>query len=1185
MSRGRRPLSVVRGPAIGLLLLLLVLLTACPRPLTSTVPNPDGASLFETHDDQVSGQVDLGRRSVQATITDDVAPGATVSLIEVTSGQTLSTTRTDADGKFVLKYSNGFKPVSGSLYYFEAIKGLRGHDGKPNAVGSDVARVRTIASYRRGGWVTLTSASVTTSILINPMTTALSIVVSLRNATPRSVDPATLFGAIRPRQPSQGYPDTLDLRNSALTEDLVRRAYDLVVGALDKERDPVRWIQLSSADSDFNTVMLPELPFTVSHLDPPRAIFGEYIDLVGSNFDGAPEVYFQTDGGRVKAESPVVSVDLTRIRVRVPNTAVTGHVELAIGDRVLNGPIFRLETRDGHSVVDERGNLYAVNQSLGTLAILEPEGGKGRTSVRTLRDGLGEPTALTFGYANYDAIYIASVGGTVFQLNLDMPPLHDKVTPVGVRGNPLSYATGGPSAAGGMAFRNRPGDPAHGVLYLTDPAQSRLFAVPAGGGIATPVTLTGMPLNRPRGLSFGPDGRLYVANAGANNVLAITLDGINQGSAVVVAGGFSHPWGIAFNSQGDCLVSNYLGNSVYKVPLLGSVDEKPLRFGRVSAFASIPTPAGLDADSSGFVYVADRNTNGVYRINSLQERQQIAFGVNSPTSTWADATGLYILTESGQLLRSDSLDGTGRLTVFAEGLLTARGLVRDAGDATGNFFTNQTNISSITLIDKDGFSRQVVNGLTASANAGLSIQGGKLYLRANQSFDPGPPQVHYTSQGEVLEFTLGADAYGRRIVSGPTTRLRSPLLDQWVGLAGNSDQAMITLAKRTKTFFSLAVTGTTNQSLGQRGVMTRLKSDPALKDPQDLWVSPAPNERIWVADYTGGPTQTGAIRIYTMDGTFEREITDIATPTHFNYDGTNLYVNSVTGGYLRAFNPATFSKIAGLERTGFSGPRGFAFNGSTLYVHEVGRSTLSQVLNYATQTAKTDLMALTNRADIESSGADVLVTSGGDVYRLYNDDGEWFQEGVPHRDYSSSNLTSLSVIAGKIYATDGVRRIFDLSEKDHMGIFSTLDTDYGNTGYSGLHGLPTGWGLISGSNVVSYSKGDSAFSYVTETSLDGSRHRSYRMPDWTFLGGMVEDGNGTVYLTNVNSGTLYRLAGNTLETFLTGPYSANDRMYGGISHHGGYLFQGIYTKHWVDRIQVSTKARTSLKMGLVTPEL
>jgi hypothetical protein len=84
---------------------------------------------------------------------------------------------------------------------------------------------------------------------------------------------------------------------------------------------------------------------------------------------------------------------------------------------------------------------------------------------------------------------------------------------------------------------------------------------------------------------------------------------------------------------------------------------------------------------------------------------------------------------------------------------------------------------------------------------------------------------------------------------------------------------------------------------------------------------------------------------------------------------------------------------------------------------------------------------------------------------------------------------------------------------------------------------------------------------------------------------MVEGDNGNVYIANVNKGTLYRLAANALETFHTGTYGEADRMYGGISYYDGYLYQGIYTKHWVDRINVSTKVRTPLKMGLVTPEL
>ena len=166
-----------------LLAALVSLLTACPRPLLAPTGSGGAPGMALDPEAAVSGHVDFGARKTQATIKDDVAPGATVSLIEVTSGQTLATTFTQPDGRFVLQFSNGFKPVSGGLYYFEAVKGLSGPTGQPNAVGADAVRVRTIASYRRGGWVTLSAKGVTTSIAISPMTTALSVVVSLRTGT------------------------------------------------------------------------------------------------------------------------------------------------------------------------------------------------------------------------------------------------------------------------------------------------------------------------------------------------------------------------------------------------------------------------------------------------------------------------------------------------------------------------------------------------------------------------------------------------------------------------------------------------------------------------------------------------------------------------------------------------------------------------------------------------------------------------------------------------------------------------------------------------------------------------------------------------------------------------------------------------------------------------------------------
>ncbi len=1163
-----------RLAALALIASLLTLLTACPRPLT--VPTTPGSPAAQATD-QVSGRISFGFIHTQAGIKEDVAPGATVSLIDVKTGNTVSTTRTDSDGRFVLTYSNGFKPKTGDLYYFEAVKGLSGGAGIPNAAGSDAVRVRTIASYYNGGWVTLTSGTAGTSILISPMTTALSVIVSLRQATSKKIDPTTLFGAIRAGRPSDGYPDTLQIADSRLVT-MVKRAYDLVVGSLEKDRDPLRWIQLSSADTDFYTVTLPELPFSISYLDPPNAVALETIDLVGSNFEGHPVVDFQADGGQLARATDVsVSSDLTRITVRVPPTAVTGHVRLSIGERTLTGPIFRLDTRDGHSVVDGRGNLYAANRGLGTVAILEPVAGADRTSVRTLITNLGEPTALTFGLSGFDSLFVASAGGTLWKATLDVPL--DASTPISfVTRN--SYSTGGASDPGGMAFRNKPGDPSHGVLYVTDAGTNRLYAVPPAGGVAQPVTLTGVALSQPRGISFGPDGRLYVANAGANNVVAITLDTDTTGTAELFASGFSMPWGIAFDNRGNCYVSNHRGNSVYRVPVISDPGVTPITYGNVGAFSSIPTPAGLDADSSGYLYVADRLTNGIYRINTLAQSQQIGFGMNAPTSTWVDASGLYMLTDSGRLLHSDKLDSSGVLRVVAQGLLTAKGLVRDTD---GNFYTHQAALDAITQIRPDGSTTQVVVGVTTSDGSGLSIKGDKLYLRSTTSFDPGGPT--YSVQGEVLEFTLVRGGDGKvAYVSGPSARLRTPI-DKLMGL-GARNGVFYTMNPRTKTFFSMTVAGTNNQSVGRSSTMTRLKADADLQDPKDLLVTP--DGKIWVADYAGGDAPgapgNGSIRVYGLDGTFETVITDIETPTHLTYDGTYVYANSYTGNYLRAFETtAPYAKVVARERTGFSGPRGFAFEGTTLYVNEWGRDRISKIDAYATGTTITSLLSQADRQDIAVMGGTIYVTSGSSVFRIVEDGGTWTQEGVAWKDYDRT-LYTLEVLDGALFAISDSARIHDLRESSHRALAASLYYQFGTYGYSGIHGDPSGWGLVNGANLVSYGKGDSHSTYVLESALDGSMHRTHRMIGVT-LGGMVDDGAGTVFLTHVGYGTIYRLTGGALAQFASGPYSSLDRMYGGLSFHGGKIYQAIYTKHWIDQVDATTGARTTLKLGLVTPEL
>lgn len=1132
--------------AVGL---VLVLMTGCLKPLTAPATTPATSTALSTPYD-VAGTVDFsdGRRT-QATIDDDVAKGATVSLIDVLTGHTLTSARTDTRGRFVLAFSNGFKPVANALYYFEAVKGLDAGSGQANAIGGDAARVRTIGQWKDNQWRTLTSV-VTSRIDINSTTTALAVIVSLRANTDRPIDAGTLLGSVDVGTPDGLYPHKVTPPDPVLLPVLmVQRAFDLVADALAKNRDPVRWIQLSSSDPQHETVTLPDAPFSIAYLSPGSATALENVDLVGSNF-GYPkeqnQVAFTDDAGAtVSATVLSVSPDLGRLTVRVPATAVTGTVYLTLREKTLPGPIFNLAIRDGHSVIGPTGNVYMANKSMGTLSIAKKLPASDRYGVSALVTGLDKPGALTFGREGYPWIYVACGGSAqkVYKADVSL------TTPTAVA---VTAGTGVANPSG-MAFQYATGD-----LFLTDSTTNTLYKVASGSTAVNAVVLTGTPLGQPRGLSFGPDNRLYVANSGGNNVLAIDVAASN---ATTYLSGLSSPWGVAFDTRGSLYVSNNAGNSVYRLPVT-SLPGEPIVYGALSSFASIPTPGGMDADATGYLFVADNVTNGIYRINQQAESQQIAYGVSYPTSIWADASGQYTLTEAGRILFFDN--ATQILSVFAEGLTSAVGLVKDS---LGNLYTNQTNINSLVRITPDGTAAPVLSGLTTSPNTELHLRNDKIYLRSNTSFDL--PSTTYSAQGEVLEFDLAA-------LGAPTRRLRT-ILRSAVAMArdesgGTYNGYYYVLQDQEASVLRV------QRVASNRASIVKVLQDPArLKNPQDIHVDTS--GRLWIADYDG-PGGTGGLYVYDANGNFLQDYSArVNNPTNLasDGDGVGVYVNSyVSAGDVREVKYADGTLVRTLP--GFSYPRGFAFTGdrTRLYVNEWGLNRISYLDGYQTLTTPiTNFYASGDCYDIETSGTDVVYTNGGRLSLVESD-------GVTiTASYSPQYLTILRTFK----QSDGIFAFVESGGWLNYGLgaytswTANLYTSFGR----GDYGTVRGAGLVTDTAHYSYGRAG-AWTNLSETMLDGSLSRTYYLG--TDIGGMATNGTTEVYFTAQHgNGTVYKWTNGSLGTLAGSAYGTAVQGSMGISYYNGQLYQTLRTRHQIDQINATTGARTTLLVGLVAPEL
>ena len=165
-----------------------------------------------------------------------------------------------------------------------------------------------------------------------------------------------------------------------------------------------------------------------------------------------------------------------------------------------------------------------------------------------------------------------------------------------------------------------------------------VFVSPGSGGLSLP--------HRSR---LGPDGALYVASAGTDQLLRFNA---NTGAPLGVfagpsGGALDYPVDFVFRPDGYVYVSSQLTNSVRRFSSsTGALD--PLWS---ASHASLSGPSGLVFDSANRLYVAGRFSNNVVRFDAATGAHQLSFGNVS------SAFGLALLPD-GRLLAASGATGT-----------------------------------------------------------------------------------------------------------------------------------------------------------------------------------------------------------------------------------------------------------------------------------------------------------------------------------------------------------------------------------------------------------------------------------------------------------------------------------------------------------------------------------------------
>ena len=456
-------------------------------------------------------------------------------------------------------------------------------------------------------------------------------------------------------------------------------------------------------------------------------------------------------------------------------------------------------------IVDSSGNLYIAERYNNVVRKVTPAGvistiaGNG-TSGYTGNGGLAtfaelnQPIGLALDASGN--LYISDWGNAVVR----------KVTPAGYISTVAGNGTGGYSGNGGLATSAQLNGPvgvavdASGNLYVADYYNNVVRKVTTAGIISTVAgnstggysgdgaQATSAQLSGPAGVKVDASGNLYITEESNNTVRKVTTAGVI--STVVGNGnaGYSGDGGqaksatlslaedVTVDASGNIYVADYYNDVIRRINTSGIISTIAGIAGRAgfsgdggaATAATLNHPAGISVDSSGNLFVADRDNNVIRKINTSGVISTVAglgnsgytgngasptaATLNNPRAEVVDAAGnLYFADQSNNVVRKitpagviTTIAGNGSAGYTGDGgVATSASLNGPQGlvlDSAGNLYIADTGNNVVRKVSSAGIITTV---------AGDGVAGFKDDRVATNSMLNGPKGLAFDSSGNL----------------------------------------------------------------------------------------------------------------------------------------------------------------------------------------------------------------------------------------------------------------------------------------------------------------------------------------------------------------------------------------------------------------------------------------------------